>query len=67
MRQVHIMIFVMALCHIGTGILLIVFSSMRMRRWRLWTEQDDPQAYSVLCAHPLLALHCAMLSRERKC
>lgn len=47
-RQVHIMIFVMALCHIGTGILLIVFSSMRMRRWRLWTEQDDPQAYSVL-------------------
>lgn len=48
--QVHIFIFVMALFHILVGIVLIVVSSFRMRRWRLWTEQDDPQAHSTLCA-----------------
>ena len=45
----HIFIFVMALFHILVGIGLIVVSSFRMRRWRMWTEQDDPQAHSTLC------------------
>ena len=50
--QVHIFIFVMALFHILVGIGLIVVSSFRMRRWRAWTEQDDPQAHSTLCDDP---------------